>query len=353
MLQDKSIKLWGNLLLGPLLFGWLAYSIGQQVAAQTQLAAAWLQVRRSLYSADILLLTAALLLIVVNWGLEARKWQLSVAAIAPVSYGVAYKAVLSGASVAVSTPNRVGEYLGRMLYLPEGHRLESIAVTVVGSISQLLVTLWAGLLALLVLQARLVDGGLLSLFVFRAACWSVGLGAAVLTVFYFEAGVIGRVLDRLLRRTRYRLLIAALRNCSRRMLLRLLLLSTLRYGVFVLQYLLAFRFFGVTVSAPVLVHVMGLLFLAMAVIPSLALAEVGLRGQLSLALVGLFSVNNLGIALTTVTIWVFNLVLPALAGSVLILGLRLFKSTTTPDESTLPVAADLGGDPQAPDATAR
>lgn len=343
MLPNKSIKFWCNLLLGPLLFGWLVFSIVQQVSRQAHLAVAWLQVRQSLGSVYVFLLVGAALLIGCNWGLEARKWQVSMAGITPVSFAKAFRAVLSGISFAVTTPNRMGEYVGRMLYLPEGHRLESIAITVVGSISQLLVTLWAGWIGLLLLQPYLTEGALLSVLVFRAAAWGIGVGGLLLTVFYFETGLIGRWLDKLLRRTRYRFLIAALRGCSRRMLLHLLLLSVGRYGVFIVQYLLVFRFFGVEVAPLVLAAAVAVLFLAIAVIPSVALAEVGLRGQLSLALVGLFSANSLGIALTSVTVWLFNLVLPALAGSVLILGLRLFTTKST-NEIITPPAAGLSGD---------
>jgi len=68
-------------------------------------------------------------------------------------------------------------------------------------------------------------------------------------------------------------------------------------------------------------------FLVMAVIPTIALfTDLGLRGKVSLKLMGLFSGNSLGISLTAVSIWFINLIIPALAGSLLILGIkRIFK----------------------------
>ena len=71
---------------------------------------------------------------------------------------------------------------------------------------------------------------------------------------------------------------------------------------------------------------MSVVFLAMAIIPSIALLEVGLRGEISIKLIGLFSVNTLGVSLTSVTVWVMNLILPAVIGSLLILNLHVFKS---------------------------
>jgi hypothetical protein len=70
---------------------------------------------------------------------------------------------------------------------------------------------------------------------------------------------------------------------------------------------------------------MSVVFLALAVIPSIALLEVGLRGEVSLQLVGLFSANSLGIGLTSVTIWFINLVIPALIGTLLLLNIKLLS----------------------------
>jgi hypothetical protein len=65
---------------------------------------------------------------------------------------------------------------------------------------------------------------------------------------------------------------------------------------------------------------MTLYFFAMAVIPSFAIAELPVRGTLSLWLIGLFSTNKAGIVLTTVCIWLINLIVPAIAGAFLLLG---------------------------------
>jgi hypothetical protein len=70
---------------------------------------------------------------------------------------------------------------------------------------------------------------------------------------------------------------------------------------------------------------MTVVFLTLAIIPSIALVEIGVRGEVSLQLLGLFTNNSLGIVLTSITVWLVNLIIPALAGSILILGLRMFK----------------------------
>jgi hypothetical protein len=71
---------------------------------------------------------------------------------------------------------------------------------------------------------------------------------------------------------------------------------------------------------------MSLVFLALAIIPTIAVVvEFGIRGEVCLQLVGLFTANSLGIILTSATIWIVNLIIPALAGSLLILTIKIFK----------------------------
>jgi uncharacterized RDD family membrane protein YckC len=92
-----------------------------------------------------------------------------------------------------------------------------------------------------------------------------------------------------------------------------------------LQYILLFHFFNVQVVAFNIVPAMSVVFLALAVIPSIALIEVGLRGEISLRLMGLFSMNTLGIGLTSVTVWFINLIIPAIIGTLFLLNVKLLS----------------------------
>jgi hypothetical protein len=104
-----------------------------------------------------------------------------------------------------------------------------------------------------------------------------------------------------------------------------MLLSFLRYLVFLVQYYLMFSLFDITLPFVIVWSVVSVLFLVLAVIPTIALVEVGLRGEISLRLMGMFTTNSLGISLASVSIWFINLVLPAIVGSVLFLGIKVFN----------------------------
>ena len=64
----------------------------------------------------------------------------------------------------------------------------------------------------------------------------------------------------------------------------------------------------------------------MTFIPSIALADLGIREAVALTIIGLESNNHIGILSATLVIWAINLVIPAIFGSVLIFKSKIFKS---------------------------
>ncbi len=325
MQLNKNIKIFINYFLGPLLFAWLLFSIYKQITRQPQLEASWLQIRHSFQSYKISYLLAAVLLIPVNWGLESLKWQLSVRHIYPISFLQSFKAVLSGVSFSVTMPNRVGEYIGRMMYLPEGNRLKTISVTLVGSFAQLLVTVFFGIVGLVILKKSILQGFQDFRIWYQFILYGLILAEAILLLVYFNVSGTVYFFKRWIRAHRYDYLVDALKYFDMNMLARILIISLARYFVFISQYVLVFYLFEVNVPIQTIILVMGVVFLAMSVIPSITLVEIGLRGEISLMLMGLFSANKLGIGFTSITVWFINLILPAIAGSLLILNLRIFK----------------------------
>lgn len=325
MQLNKNIKIFINYFLGPLLFVWLSYAIYRQVMRQPRLEESWWQIKAAFHSAKIFYLVAAVLLIPVNWGLEALKWQLSLRGVHRVSLMQAFKAVLSGVSFSVTMPNRVGEYLGRMMYLPEGSRLKTISVTLAGSLAQLLVTLVAGTLAAVIMKATLLAHFTDMRFAGQFIEYALILSVFLLVLLYFNVRGGVRLFRRWLRTERYLYLVEALQHFDRAMLLRLLLLSFLRYLVFLFQYILILYLFDVNVGMVQITLVMALVFLVMAIVPSIALVEVWLRGETMIMLMGLYSANTLGIGFASVTVWFLNLVVPAILGSLLIFNIRVFR----------------------------
>jgi hypothetical protein len=110
-------------------------------------------------------------------------------------------------------------------------------------------------------------------------------------------------------------------------LVRILFLSLLRYAVFMIQYQLLFSAFGAGLTGLQVWGGMSVVFLVMAIVPTFTfLTELGLRWEASIQIIELFSGNTVGIFATSFGIWLINLIIPALAGSLLILSIKLFRN---------------------------
>ena len=327
MKLNKNIKIFLNYVLGPLLFTWLSYSVFKQIKNQPNLEESWLNIKASFTDTRVLNFILVFVLMFVNWSLEALKWKISVQRVQPVSFFRSLKAVFSGVSFSVTTPNRTGEYLGRVLYMDDGNRLKVISLTILGSISQLLVTIFFGLLGLFILRSGIAN---VSLSVWMVWIKDIGIiGASlvfiVLTVFYFRIGWLVKWIDKIPAIKKYIWLINELEKTDTTLLLRLLSISLLRYLVFATQYFLLFRFFGVEINWWQGFWATAIVFFVMAITPTIELFEVVKKMYITKEIFAIFTVNTLAIGFVTTTIWCINLVIPAAIGSLLILGIKFFK----------------------------
>ena len=255
------------------------------------------------------------------------KWKISVQNVQPVSFFRSLKAIFSGVSFSVTTPNRTGEYLGRVLYMNDGNRLRVISLTILGSISQLLVTIFFGLLGLMILQHDIAK---MELTVWAVWIKNIGLiggliAFIVLTVFYFRISWLVKWIEKIPAIKKYIWLINELEKADTTLLMRLLSISMLRYFVFATQYFLLFRFFAVEVNWWQGFWAIAITFFVMAITPTIELFEVVKKMYVTQEIFTIFTVNTLAIGFVTTTIWFINLVIPAAIGSLLILGIKFFK----------------------------
>jgi len=327
MKLNKNIKIFLNYVLGPLLFAWLSYSVFKQVKDQPHLEESWMSIKASFSDSRVLNFILVIVLMFVNWSLEALKWKISVQSVQPVSFFRSLKAIFSGVSFSVTTPNRTGEYLGRVLYMDDGNRLKVISLTILGSISQLIVTILFGLLGLLILQ---FDIDKLNLPGWLQWIKNIGVAGGVfglifLTVFYFRIGWLVKWIDKIPAIKKYIWLINELEKADTTLLLRLLSISLLRYLVFATQYFLLFRFFGIDVNWWQGFWGISIVFFIMAIIPSIELFEVVGKVFVTQEIFAIFTANTLAIGFVPTTIWFINLVIPAAIGSLLIIGIKFFK----------------------------
>ncbi len=315
-------------MIGPILFLVLSYIIYRDIQNQPNLRESRQIILDSISGKGKWLVILLVVLMFLNWGIEALKWQILIRPVQKINYLKSLKAVLSGISFALFIP--VGDYLGRLLYMKEGNRLRSVSLNIAGSMSQLIITLLAGIVGIFylrshVLQPKMQLGGL-SEFWLDALVYVIVSGSLVLVMIYFKLSRITTLLEKVPFIYRYRFFIEGLEHFTTGELTRILLLSFCRYCIFIVQYLLVLHIFGVGIAALNAMSATSVLFLVLALIPSITIAELGVRGEVSIQLFGLLSVNSLGIVASAALIWVVNLIIPALAGSIFILSIKIFRN---------------------------
>ena len=324
----KNIKIIFRYVIAPLLGAWLFYSLYKQIKDQPNLQQSIDLIKQAPFGTQAWKFWFVIVLVFVNCGYKKKKWQVLLRTIQPVSFFTAYKSVLSGVTLSINTPNRIGEYGGRILYVQEGKRIKAISLSIAGSISQLIITLIMGCCGLIyiIYQANsdvLVMG--LPVFWLKTLLFLSCCATVIVVLFYFRLSWLIKLVEKIPAAAKYVEYISVLDNFNAKLLLRLLYLSFFRYVVFVIQYILLLQVLDVSILWINACWIISILFLVLAIVPSFAIADLGIRGKFSTELLSLYSTNTVGIIGTTFGIWFINLFIPALAGSLLILSIKFFK----------------------------
>jgi hypothetical protein len=308
------------------LFIILSWSLYRQVINQPDISSRWHEIKDSWLTWKFWVVIALML---VNWGIEAKKWQILISTIQKFSFIKAFKSVLSGCSVTMLTPNRVGEYGGRILYVENEKRIKAISLTIIGSISQLLITLIMGCFGLLFLryfsQSNSNALNVLPVFWSDVLIYLSIIVTVFLLLFYLRLGWLVRIMEKVPALQKIVRYISVLDEFNDKQLLRILFLSFVRFLVFVLQYVLLLQVMHVTIIPWLCFWLMTVFYLIMAVAPTLGFIELPLRAKASWEILKFYTHNELGVGATALGIWLINLVIPAIIGSLLILSIKIVK----------------------------
>jgi hypothetical protein len=278
-----------------------------------------------LTSTKLIILLLALALVAVNWGLESVKWRLLISKIEKVSAGIAFESVLSGISISILSPNRVGEFAARIFYLESNHRIRGILASIIGSVCQLCVTLVTGSFSFAFFLIRHQDFNSIEKAMLLVLSFVISL---CVVVFYYNMDVLRTLLVKIRRARKMRVYLNVFSFYRTGDLNRVMLYSILRYLVFSVQYFLLLRFFDIDLPVMESFIIISGIFFVLAIIPTIALAELGIRGYTALYFLAYYSTNTLGIIASSYALWLINLVIPAIAGLVFLPKLKFFRKSS-------------------------
>lgn len=283
----------------------------------------WEVILRNMLQSELrVLFILVALLIPVNWGIEAMKWQLLGSKIEPISYLRAYRSVMVGLTLGFITPNKLGDYAGRVLELHSDQRLQGIGAVFMGRFCQLVATVLAGSV-----------GFLYFIFTFY---WQSYPGVSMSVVVLLVILCIGLLLLLFHARAMVALVasikplrklvpyIAVIRNYTSREVSRLLLLSLVRYGVFMAQFILLLVMFEVKLNLWQYISGVSGTFFLKSVVPSVSLlSDLGVRELSAMYLFGLLGQERLQVLSASLSLWLLNILVPSALGLIFVLRLRL------------------------------
>ena len=105
----------------------------------------------------------------------------------------------------------------------------------------------------------------------------------------------------------------------------ILLLSLLRYIVFSYQYYLLLGFFGLDLYLTEAFMFIAMIYFIVALIPTVALTEIGIKGSAAVFLLSGYYGNEIGVIAASFSLWIVNLAIPSLAGAVLLYRVKIFR----------------------------
>ncbi len=274
-------------------------------------------------SVIVSILFLLLILMFLNWGLEAYKWKLLIQKLNPIRFVRTFKAVWTGVTLGLFTPNRVGEFGGRILYVPRKFRIQAVIVSLIGSFSQNLATIITGIISMIIYIYRIED---IASFLFFSIILVSSITVCLLLLAYYNLDVVIQVFKRSRFLKRIYSYTEVLKSYHSRELSKLLMLSVLRYSVYTAQYLIFLRLFGAQISVFDGVVAIGVIYLAQTVVPSFAIVDLLTRLPIATLIFSNYNVK-VGTALAaTSSIWILNLIIPASLGYIFIFKYNFFKN---------------------------
>lgn len=303
---------WGIFLLA------CAFLYTQLSAAKGRLALDALRHLQAEGTAPIVL-AITLVLMAVNWGIESLKWRWVIAPVQRVGPWRALRATVAGTSIGLVTPNRTGEFLGRVLFLAPANRVQGSFATALGSIAQFVVTLVIGTLGLLCLAVLQRPFPWASGWITVALVTLTTLVSCGALLLYLYPGLLRQLLLLAPFLRRLERSSTVLNGYARHELLMVIGLSLLRYIVFAGQYVLLLEAFGSGMDLTDGLLAVPVVYLLSSLVPTVMLTELGVRGSAAIALLAPLGASEGPVLLATTVLWSVNVVLPALAGSVVLL----------------------------------
>lgn len=251
------------------------------------------------------------ILMLANWSFEAIKWKILIKPFYQITFSNAFKSIWSGVSTALSTPNRFGDFIGKISHIPKDYRKKGLISSFYGSYSQWLITMVMGWVGWLFYGDQIIENE------------NVKLGLSIISAFIIFLSVALFLSKRSVKviPKKWRHYFTETPDFNSKT--KIIFLSFLRYLAFATQFYLLIRFFGVELGYTTVFLKITLFYLITSLVPMTFWGEIGVKESVAVWVFSGLIYNSLIIISVTLLLWLINLIIPALVGNYF-----LFKTVT-------------------------
>lgn len=265
-----------------------------------------------------------LVLIPVNWGIEAYKWKLITAPIQWISYKTATRSVYAGVCLGNLAPGRATEFLAKIIFFKIENRPKITVLHFVGGMFQLSITIICGFLALVSMLRNF--GGDSAWMTYTTSIIGVVLLLTLALCIYRINDLLNFISKKISKQSKIENFDYKFTATS---LFKLFGFSAIRYSVFFLQFVLLIFLFHREISISIFPEI-ALYFLITTTIPMISVLEAAIRAAIALVVFKDSGISNSALALSSLLIWLVNIIVPSIFGYVILLkqnfNFKLFKT---------------------------
>lgn len=300
IVNDKT-KQFLILLLKLLIVGAAFYFIYDRLTSDKQLN--WTQFKMLLIKkASITNICLLLFLSFLNRYLEILKWQNLIKVIKPISVFESTKQVLGALTLALFTPNGIGEYAGKALFFEKDKAKKIVFLNLICNGIQMLLTVIFGVFGLLYFNTNF------NIITPERVLLILGVFFMVLISLFFlkKINIKGYSLEKLIHK---------INGIPKTIHQKNILLAIARYLTFSHQYYLLFLILDVQIPYFLIMATITSVYFLASSLPSFQFLDFAVKGSVAVYFFGLLGVSEWVIVFITTLMWFLNTVLPVIIGS--------------------------------------
>ena len=265
----------------------------------------------------IFVLVASFFLMPINWGIESYKWKLITQQVESIPFITALKSVFMGICLGNIAPGRAMEFLGKIYFFKSENKPSVTILHFINGMFQMLITVLVGISAI-AYKFQLVHSS-------AQLVYSIIIFGIVLIIFFCLAILNVSTIQRKLKFIKWFKFSDSTQQLSfsKMLLLKLVVLSMLRYFVFSLQFYLVYRVLSLPMPVMQMASSIAVYFMLTSLIPMISFIEPAIRAAIALFVFNQVNDSYISVVLSATLLWFINVVLPSIIGYLIILKAKI------------------------------